>query len=139
MSGYSLYRIRAPVGSDITKYLSSIGQLMSQQHTNSIQGVIFGGHRIGLANPVPVERRVEDRLGEIAIGVVIRPLPLALKARGDSVMAHRFFFVVHFTKSGIAHHQIAGDKRHLHRSEEHTSELHSRFDFGLSLLLVKKK
>src|SRR5699024_11743445 len=44
-----------------------------------------------------------------------------------------------FQDRSLSHGGSAGEKEHLTRSEEHTSELQSRFDLVCRLLLEKKK
>ena len=67
----------------------------------------------GCADAVPVERRVEDRLHEVAVGQVVGPLPLALEPGGDGVVAQGLFAEAQLGQARIADHQVAGDHGHL--------------------------
>ena len=85
-AGHSFHRVRAPVGANVRKDLGGVAQQVAEEHGRPVQEVVFRGDDIGLANAVPVEGGVQHGFQEIAVGEVVRPLPLALKSGGDGIM-----------------------------------------------------
>ncbi|MNW51472.1 hypothetical protein D3C74_289580 [compost metagenome] len=112
MAGHPLHGGRAPVRTHIGKNLRRIRQQIPKQHADAVQTVVLRCHKVRRARAVPVERRIEHRLHEIAVREVIRPLTLPLEAGGNRVMALRFFLVPQFGKARVADHQVARDQRH---------------------------
>jgi hypothetical protein len=96
------------------KICAVFGQEITEEHARPIERVVFRGDKVRRAHTVPIERCVEDRLHEIAVGHVVGPLPLTLEAGGDGMMSLRFFPESHFGQLRIANHEIARDKGHLH-------------------------
>ena len=111
----SLDRLGTPVGAHVREELGGAGEQVAEEHGDAVERVVFGGDDVGLADAVPVEGAVQDRLHEIAVGHMVGPLALSLKAGGDGVAAQRLFSVPEFGQARVAHHQVAGDERHLHR------------------------
>ena len=105
--------VGAPVGAEVGKDLGAVGQQPAEEHAGPVHGVVFRGHDVGGALPIPIEGTVEDRLEVIPIRVVVGPLPLALEAPGNGVVAVGLFTEAQFGQPGIAHHQVAGDEGHL--------------------------
>ena len=106
VTGDALDRGRAPVRSDVREDLRSIRQQMTEQHAQSIQRIIFCCYDKRLPDAVPVKRRIQDRFKEVAVRVVIRPLPLALKSTGNGVVAKRLFTESGLIQIWIADHQV---------------------------------
>ncbi len=77
--------------------------------------VVLGGEDVGLADAVPVEGRVEDRLHEVAVREVVGPVPLALEAAEDGVVAEGLLAEADLGQPRVADHQVAGDHGHLDR------------------------
>ena len=102
MPGHALDGIGRPVGADIGEQLRRSGKQMAEQHGRAVQGVVFRSDDVGLANAVPIETCVKDRLHEVAVREMIRPLPLPLKARRQRVVALRLFGKAQFGQTGIA-------------------------------------
>ncbi len=63
--------------------------------------------------PVKVEGGVEHRLGIVAVGPVIGPLPLALEAGGDGVVAYHLLLEF-LGEIGVALYEILYDAVHLY-------------------------
>ena len=62
----------------------------------AVEAVIFRGDDVRRADAVPIEGGIEDRFQEIAVGLVIGPLALALETGGDGVVALRFLAKAQF-------------------------------------------
>jgi hypothetical protein len=63
----------------------------TKEHRRAIQAVVFGGKDIRLTDAIPVERGIQDRLHEIPVREVIRPLALPLEPRHDGIVPQGFF------------------------------------------------
>ena len=116
VAGHALDRLCAPVGADIGEDGCGMGEQVDEEHGDAVERVVFGGHDVGGADPVPVERRGQDGLQKIAVGQVVCPLALALESGGDGVAAMGFFAVAEGLEFGVADHQVAGDQGHLDRA-----------------------
>ena len=68
---------------------------------SAVEGVVLGGDDVGRADAVPVKRRVEDGLEEVAVGQVVGPLALALEAAGDGVVADGLFAKAQLRQRGL--------------------------------------
>lgn len=79
LAGNTLNRLRRPVGAYISKNLRGAGHQMPKQHRYPVKAVIFRRHYQRLANTVPVERAVQQRLCGITIWILIRPVALPPK------------------------------------------------------------
>ena len=86
---------------------------MAEEHADAVQRVVLGGDDVGLADAVPVERGVEDRLQKVAVGQVVGPLALALETGRQRIVAQRFLAVAQLGQPRVAHHHIAHHQRHL--------------------------
>ena len=106
--------VEAPVGAEIGENLCAIREQVAHEHAGTIERVVFRGDDVGRAFAIPVEGGIEDRLEEIAVWKVVSPLPLALEASGDGVVALGLFAEAHFCEFGVSDHQVAGDERHFH-------------------------
>ena len=115
VAGHALDGLRTPVRAHIGKHLRRAGEQMPEKHREAVEGVVLRRHDVGLADAVPVERRVEDGLHKVAVGEVVGPLALPLETGGDGVVPQRLLLVTQFRQARVAHHQIAGDERHLDR------------------------
>ena len=104
---------RAPVSTDIGEAGSGTGQKMTEQHRHTVAGIVFRCKNIGFANTVPVERRIENGLHEVAVGHEVGPLTLPLESGGDRVVPAGLFHESHFREFFIADHEVAGNDRHL--------------------------
>jgi len=115
VTGDALDRVRAPVGAHVGEDLGGVGEQVTQKHRHAVKAVIFRGNDEWSADAVPVKGTVEDGFEEVAVGLVIRPLPLALETRSDGVVAVGLFAKAHLGELGIADHHVAGDEGHLDR------------------------
>ena len=113
VTGDTLDRSRAPVGAHIGKDLGGVGQQVAKEHGSAVQAVVFGSHDVWLAQTVPIEGRIQDRLHEIAVGLEVGPLALALETGQDGVMSQGFLAKAELSQARVANHQVAGDHRHL--------------------------
>src|SRR5579872_97253 len=86
---------------------------MTEEHGCAVQGVILRCDDIWLTDAVPVEGTRENRLEEVAVRQVIRPLPLSLKTSGDRIVAFGLFAVAELRQPRVTDHQVARDQRHL--------------------------
>ena len=87
---------------------------MAEEHRDAVQGVVLRREDEGLADAVPVEGRVQDGFGKVAVGVKVRPLALALETAQDGVVAQGFLPEAQFLELGIALQEVADDQGHLH-------------------------
>ena len=113
--GYPLHRIRTPVSAHIAENLGRVGEQMPQEHRDTVQAIVLGGHNVGPAESVPVERRVQHRLHEIAVGPPVRPLALPLEPGADRVVPMGLLAEALLRQLRIPVHQILGDESHFHR------------------------
>ena len=49
---------------------------MAEEYGHAVEGVVLGGHYVGLVDAGPVEAGVEDGLQEVAVGEVVDPSAL---------------------------------------------------------------
>ena len=115
VAGDAFHRRRAPVSAHVGENLRRVGEQVPKEHGGAVERIVFGGENKRLTDAVPVEGRVQDCFHEVAVGGMVGPLALSLKARRDGVAAQSFFTVAQFRQARIAHHQVARDDRHLHR------------------------
>ena len=101
---------RAYVGEE----LRPVGQQVQQEHRSAVERVVFRGEGDCFADAVPVERRVEDRFREVAVGSEVGPLALPLESPGNGVVSHGLLFEAHFGQFRIAVHQVTEDECHLY-------------------------
>ena len=112
-AGGLLDGLGAPVGAHVGEDLRRVGQQVAEEHRRAVERVVLGGHDGGLADAGPVEVRVEDGLQNVAVREVVRPLALALEARGDGAVAAGLFLKAQLGQARVAVHEVAGDERHL--------------------------
>ncbi len=112
---YTLDGFGAPIGAHIGEHLGPPCQQEAEEHGDPVQCVILGGHDIGLPNAVPVEGGVKDRLHEITVGEMIRPLPLSLEAGRQRIVPQRLLAIAQLSQARVAHHQVPSNQRHLDR------------------------
>ena len=103
--------LRAPIGAHVRKNLRRVGQKLAKQHAQAVEYVVLGSQHIGLARSGPVEGCIQQRFGEIAVGIEIRPLPLSLEPGRDGVVAEHFFLAV-VGQVRVAAHQVFDDAHH---------------------------
>ncbi len=113
-SGHTPDGFRTPVGAHVGEDLRGVGEQMAEQHGHTVERIVFRGHDIGLTYAVPVERSVEQSFGEVAVGIEVGPLTLALESGQQSVVAESFFLESGFEQTWVALHQVAHDHGHLH-------------------------
>jgi len=135
VAGDAFDGLRTPVGAHVGKNLRGVGEQMTKQHRSAIETIILRRDDVGRADAVPVEGRVQDGLEKIAVGLVIRPLALALETGSDGVVALRFLAKTHRGELGIADHEVAGDDRHLDGFLPFAVELFTRA-FGLGRVVI---
>jgi len=80
----------APEGPDVGEDLRGVREEIAKEHRHAVEGVVLGRHQVRLAGTGPVEVRVGDRLEEVAVGKVVRPLTLPLETRKDGVVPGGF-------------------------------------------------
>ncbi len=112
-AGDALHRRGTPIGAHVREYLRGTGQQMAEQHGHAVQIVVLGRHHVGLPDAVPVERRVQQRLQQVAVGEVIGPLPLALEPGRERVVPERLLRVAQLGEARVADHEVAADQGHL--------------------------
>ena len=78
--------LRAPVGTDIMEAGSRSRNQVSQQHRNTIAGIILRCKRSRCLGTIPVESRSKDCFRKVRIRQPVRPLSLSLKTSGHSIM-----------------------------------------------------
>ncbi|MNE54004.1 hypothetical protein D3C80_1487620 [compost metagenome] len=123
ISGYPFNRSWTPEGPDIGKNLCRIRKQIIEQHRYPVQAVILGSHDVRGTPAVPVKGGVKNRLHEIPVRKMIRPLPLALEAPDNRVMPVSLLLKAELSQPRVPHHEVTRDKRH--------------FDTGLPLLLLQ--
>ena len=106
-------RVRAPVRPDVGKDLGGVREQVAKEHRRPVEAVVLGRERVRRTDPVPVERRVQDRLREVAVGGVVRPLALALEPAQDRVPAERLLAMAKLRETRIADQEITSDQGHL--------------------------
>ena len=113
IAGDTFDRFLAPEGTDIGESGSSTGEQVSEKHHDTVESIVFCGDHHGFTDAVPVKGAAEHGFGEVAVGEVVGPLTLPLEAAGNGVVSVAFFAESHFSKAGIALHQVADDHCHL--------------------------
>ena len=111
---HALHGFWAPIGAHVAEYLCAPREQVAEKHGHAVERIVLGGKRERLAAAVPVERRVEQRLGEVAVGVKVCPLALPLEACGNGVVPQRLLLEPEFFEFRVAQHEVAHDERHLH-------------------------
>ncbi len=86
---------------------------MKQHEGNAVKCIIFRCKGDRLAGAVPVERRIEYRLGEVGVGHEVRPHSLTLETAEDGVSALCFLKPTHFFQLFVAVEDILYDAGHL--------------------------
>ena len=114
IAGDPLHRLRAPEGAHVGKDLSGAGELVPEKHCDAVEEIVLRCADERFPYPVPVEGGVEQRLHEVAVGEVVRPLALALEAGGCRIVAHRFLLEPQLREARVSYHEVAADHRHLH-------------------------
>ena len=66
-TGNAFYRIRAPVSPHVGKDLSLTGELITKQHTNRVQTVVFGRKNVWRAHAVPVVSRIQHGFHKVTV------------------------------------------------------------------------
>ncbi len=112
--GHALDGFRAPERADVGESLRRTGEQVPEQHRRAVQAVVLGRQHERLTKAVPVERRAEHCLHEVAVRHVVGPLALPLESGGDGVVALGFLAEPEFGEARIADHQVACDHCHLH-------------------------
>ena len=79
--------LAAPVGAEVGENLGAVGEQPAEKHAGAVEGVVFGSDDVGRALAVPIERGIEHGFHEVAVGVVVGPLALALETGGDGIVA----------------------------------------------------
>ena len=102
-----------PVGAHVGEELRAAGEQVQQEHRHAVERVILRSEGNRAADAVPVERRIEDGLREVAVGTEVGPLALALESAGDGVVAGSLLLEAHAGEDGVALHQVAENHRHL--------------------------
>ena len=91
--------------------LRSAGEQLHKQHARCIERVVFSAENVRFSRSVPVERRVKNGFGEVAVGIEVRPLSLTLETADDRVMPDHLFFSA-LGKFLVAIEQILDYARH---------------------------
>ncbi len=112
LAGNAFNRLRRPVGTHIGEDLRGAGHQVPKEHCHAVQTVIFGRHHVRLANAIPVERAVKQRLCGIAVGIMIGPVTLPLETGSYRVIAQRLLHAAHLSKFRVALHHVAYTHRH---------------------------
>ena len=105
IAGNSFYAVGAPAGTHIGKHLGSVGKELEEEHTCTVECIVFGSESIGLSYAVPVKGSVEDGFCKVRVGPVICPLPLTLEAAHYGVVAYHLFLTV-CGQVGVAVHKV---------------------------------
>ena len=90
-TGNAFYRIRAPIRPHVSKNLRTTGELMTKQHTDRIQTVVFSGKNVWWAHAVPVISRIQHGFHKIAIRQMVGPMALTLETSSNGIVTERFF------------------------------------------------
>ena len=122
ISGYSLYRLAAPVSTNVREHSSAAGQLFLEQHAQSVQAVILCCQNVRLTCSVIVEGSGKECFRIIAVRPVVGPLSLALESAGDCVVSESLLFEflsacgnLLIRELRVAAHQVFDDDIHLDR------------------------
>ena len=112
ISRHALDGLRAPISTHVGEHLGFVGQQLHEEHAETVQHIIFRCKDVGFAGAVVVKSGIENSLGEVTVGIEVRPLSLALEAAGDGIVADHFLFAA-LRQVGIAVHQVFDDQVHL--------------------------
>lgn len=123
-AGDPLHRLRAPIGAHVREDAGPVREQVLKEHGHGVEGIVFRAQHKGFPAAVPIELAVEHGLQEIEVGLVVRPLALALDAPYDGVVAAALLDEAHFRQAGIADHKVPHD--------EHV--LDHKFPLGILLL-----
>ena len=113
IAGGALGGLRGPEGTHIREYLRTIREQLHEEHAEAVEHVVFRGEHHGFLFAGKVEGGIEHRLGIVAVGPVIGPLPLALEAGNDGVVAYHLLLEF-LGEIGVALYEILYDAVHLY-------------------------
>ena len=111
---HTLHRLRAPVGPHIAEDRRRVRHQVPQQHRRTVQAVVLRRHHKRLADPVPVERRAQDRFHEVSVRHEVRPLSLTLETGRNCIIPISFFIPAFCLHCLASLHHVTHDHRHLH-------------------------
>ncbi len=113
LAGDTLHSLGAPVCAHVGEHLSAAGEEVSEEHSDTIAGIILSSNDECLTDTVPVERSVHESLGVVAVGFPVGPLTLSLESCGYSVVTESLLLETEFAETGVAFHEVAHDECHL--------------------------
>jgi len=113
MTGDAFHGFRAPERPDVREDGSRIGQQMTEQHGNAVEGVVFRSQHKSFAQSIPVKGRAKQGFTEVSVGQKVSPLTLSLKTSGNGVVTKGFLFESKCVQGRITCHQIPDDQGHL--------------------------